>query len=62
MKQITRKYIEKNASLTKRADKRELIYLIGKLQCGFENIEKNKNRIFFEIDIVYEGEEYKWMH
>ena len=57
------KYIlKKNASLTKRADKRELIYLIGKLQCGFENIEKNKNRIFFEIDIVYEGEEYKWMH
>ncbi|MGN0318608.1 MAG: hypothetical protein ACI4E1_11830 [Lachnospira sp.] len=57
------RYILKgNESLANRPDKKEIIYLIGKLICGFKNLAQNKYGRYFEADIVYEGEEYKWMY
>ena len=51
MKQITRKYIDI-----------DIIQLIAKLKCFYLNSTRNKMGEFFMEDIVYEEEEYRWMH
>ncbi|MGN0319054.1 MAG: hypothetical protein ACI4E1_14075 [Lachnospira sp.] len=56
-----RYYLKKNIQLTKRLDKTEIIHLIGKLKCWDSNLDRNVFGTYFEADIVYEGEEYKWM-
>ena len=52
----------KNLYLTKRLDKKEIIQLIAKLKCFYLNSTRNKMGEFFMEDIVYEEEEYRWMH
>ena len=54
--------LKENLYLTKRLDKKEIIQLIAKLKCFYLNSTRNKMGEFFMEDIVYEEEEYRWMH
>ena len=54
--------LKENLYLTKRLDKKEIIQLIAKLKCFYLNSTRNKMWEFFMEDIVYEEEEYRWMH
>ncbi|MGN0321042.1 MAG: hypothetical protein ACI4D1_09030 [Lachnospira sp.] len=54
--------LKENLYLTKRLDKKEIIQLIAKLKCFYLNSTRNKMGKFFMEDIVYEEEEYRWMH
>ncbi|MGN0318603.1 MAG: hypothetical protein ACI4E1_11805 [Lachnospira sp.] len=54
--------LKENKSLSNRPDKNEIIHLIGKLKCCSQNLRRYRLfGTYFEADIVYEGEEYKWM-
>ena len=54
--------LKENLYLTKRLDKKEIIQLIAKLKCFYLNSTRNKMGEFFMEDIVYEEEEYRWVH